>query len=664
MPDRTDLERNPVSDTKEVFRLRKSGESPKALQMARVLFRNDPTDEWVIRAYGWSLHDCIKMAVNSGSSAEQIELTAEMKKLNISEQDEPLFKARERWIRDLPGSDGAPGLTALAAQCTTARKEGDLQQARVLGQQAIERYPGEGRASLAMGWVIWEQLKAELQQDKIARQRVRDLFLEYAALPCIQKPDLLHSLMLRHAIRTVRENAFPTFVAYFRWWEPDSFRDEDLVPDEPFQGASGKTVRPDSLRIKAMSALKASIHDETPEADIEWVSELIGQAVEDYPDHPWLPYWHGSLLARVGEPEQAREKILPIVRTKRNEAWAWRTLANTYPDSEADLRLACLCRAAQCRVQDEGYLTGVFQDLAMELERREMLPEAKWLLERIRAIRSERGWKENAQVEKLQSEPYSTVEAANDKDGRAVIAHHAPGADEILVANLPVTEGLLLRKLPANSRGDTPLLLGLMLDEKLETSVVYPDRHEVLRDAQMGTPLHLRFDQQSQQLTVVEVTKRDASSWDGLDPTIGVVEHINSNKHVSAVLTGGKKACLVHHDRFPDASSAAIGSFVKIRSIEDSRRDVSHALTFESTEERPDESYYRDFTGTLDLIPDAGFGFIRTEDGESAHVSRDWVRRMELEDDETLEGAIVRKWLKDKRTFGWNVVELRRIRHE
>jgi len=95
-----------------------------------------------------------------------------------------------------------------------------------------------------------------------------------------------------------------------------------------------------------------------------------------------------------------------------------------------------------------------------------------------------------------------------------------------------------------------------------------------------------------------------------------------------------------------------------------SPRDVSHALTFETTEERPDESFYRIFTGTLDLIPDAGFGFIRTEDGESAHVSRDWVRRMELEDDETLEGAIVRKWLKDKRTFGWNVVELRRIRHE
>lgn len=639
-----------VSNSREVFRLRKAGESDQALELARRLIQDAPDDEWAIRAYGWSLHDCIKRAGEAHDPREKASLIDELKALVISEEDESLFKVRERWIDEQTRTRHNPDGVDLIDRCITARKNDDLKAAWRLGQEAVQQFPKDPEASSALGWVIRDRLKATLQEERVDRKLARDLLREYAKLPLIQKPCLLHSMILRDAIRAVRHSAFPSFISFFRWWDPDSFREEDLISGAPYR-RRGKHVRPDSLRVQAMLALSTSIDDETPEADLEWVSGLTGQAVEDYPDHPWLPYRHGSLLVRLGEPEKARELILPTVLRDRHEAWAWLALARTYRDSDADLHLACLCRGARCDVHDEGYKLAVYQDLVAEFERREMLPEAKFELERIVSIREERHWKNTPYSEKIASEPYSSIEASVDNE--EVIHRFAPLADEVLFATSATESGWLL------STDTKPMTIGLMLEGALKSIPLHSLEYDYLLDEEAGTALHLRYQLvPGEEPIIIEVQKRDAPGWDGLDPVIGVVEHINHNKSVSVVLTGAKSVCLAHHLQFPAAKNAPIGSFVKIRTNESTRREVCHALTFELTEEQPDAAFYQRFEGTLELSPGEDYGFVMTKDGISAHLSNAWMERMSLRDQEILKGAIARKWLKDKKTFSWAVVEV------
>lgn len=62
-------------NSKEIFSLRKQGESLKALEIARKEYPNNQEDIWFIRAYGWCLHDRVK------------EIVVNYEKESISKQD-------------------------------------------------------------------------------------------------------------------------------------------------------------------------------------------------------------------------------------------------------------------------------------------------------------------------------------------------------------------------------------------------------------------------------------------------------------------------------------------------------------------------------------------------------------------------------------------------
>ena len=49
---------------KEVFALRKAGELDQALEKGRLYYADRPDDVWLVRAYGWTLHDALKRANN------------------------------------------------------------------------------------------------------------------------------------------------------------------------------------------------------------------------------------------------------------------------------------------------------------------------------------------------------------------------------------------------------------------------------------------------------------------------------------------------------------------------------------------------------------------------------------------------------------------------
>ena len=49
-----------MSNSRDIFALRKAGKLAEALELGRTELRDNPADPWVIRGMGWVLHDLIK----------------------------------------------------------------------------------------------------------------------------------------------------------------------------------------------------------------------------------------------------------------------------------------------------------------------------------------------------------------------------------------------------------------------------------------------------------------------------------------------------------------------------------------------------------------------------------------------------------------------------
>jgi len=60
-----------MSDSKEVFRLRKAKQLDEAYTLAIRLYDEDPNDEWIQKAYAWVLIDIIKIEINNDINKAQ-----------------------------------------------------------------------------------------------------------------------------------------------------------------------------------------------------------------------------------------------------------------------------------------------------------------------------------------------------------------------------------------------------------------------------------------------------------------------------------------------------------------------------------------------------------------------------------------------------------------
>ena len=82
-------------------------------------------------------------------------------------------------------------------------------------------------------------------------------------------------------------------------------------------------------------------------------------------DKTWLHYDYAKCLIVSRNYETARDLVLPIVRTKVSEFWAWGALAATYVDSNPSKAVACFakglgeCREAQFSVKMRGSLASL-----------------------------------------------------------------------------------------------------------------------------------------------------------------------------------------------------------------------------------------------------------------------------------------------------------------
>jgi len=593
-----------MPDSRDVFSLRKEGKPREALALARQVCVNSD-DPWDIKAYGWSLHDCLKLANDAQDSAELRLLYHEFSKLEIPAEDDILLSARENWKARIPPEGGGQSLADILKQAKDASGKGNRQEALSICRKAVKEFPDSAQASLSLGWEIQRALGDLVGQDDVDGQAVRRLLHEYGRLHHLEKPSNLHSLILLRAAQAAEKGKLSTFIAFLRWWDVGNLQSDDFERFKPEDADRSFDSRVEHV----IRAIHKSASAEQNVEHLKWAATFVGEQYENFPEQEWFPYYYGQLLVMTGDLQNARQLILPVVRKKRSESWAWRTLGETFPDGEEDKRLACLCRAALCKTQNEGFVWRRHFFLGKLLLQMGQLPEAKFETAKAIDIRRSEGWSVPGELAEMEAAQwYRDVEPPPDNND--LYRKYAPQAEEIIYADLPDLRAVVVHQLQPKDDRPARTFIGYVEGKELKEIGVKTKQFACLRQIKPGEAVFVRIDSSGSHPFVVSVKKRDAAPWDIVDPQIGVVKHINNDKGLTTVALGRDAFCLFHHDRFPAIRSIDLGTVIAVKTRHDVKRDILRALSFEPTDRDPPSSFCRHFGGRLCVNESGRFGFV------------------------------------------------------
>jgi hypothetical protein len=565
--------------SRDVFSLRKAGKLDEALTLAKGLYHADSNDEWIIRAYSWTL---ISLIWENRTTDAGHKFAEELKKLPALE-DEVLLEQRAKAL------NAADPVAKEIFKVIQLSKDGNHSAALTAAQRLREQKGVHPEIEKTYGWELFHAISGEMYGDHEAnKQLIQNHFHEYGKLK-VEKPSVLHSRMLDLAARAASKDLFPTFSGFLIWWNPENLRSEDYDQNRAPNG--------DVYDSPVEHVIKALGHVAKLEMSGEHVaiaSRFIKDHYERYPEQKWFPYYLSLYLNKIGEHEQALELLTPIAREKSNEFWAWQHLADCFGD-DADKQLACLCRAVLCPVKEDVFLSNVRVSLADALLVQAQAGHAKSQLEIVKELREKNDWAIKGRLEELLND--SRITNAESDTNLEVIKQYARTADDILMQDLPRFDAVV---------GSPPFKLGkkqntyssvdyLDVHDALKSTLVSHKKFTPIRDLVVGDPLEILVDESGEKTMVMGVNTREGEPFDILPTEVGIVSHLNRKKSVSIVkLEDGRKAFL-YHNEVENGDRLKEGAFVRCRIAID--RDKVKVRSCVEITCPGDTAYWKSFNG-------------------------------------------------------------------
>ena len=91
---------------------------------------------------------------------------------------------------------------------------------------------------------------------------------------------------------------------------------------------------------------RGEVREDVP--DLEWAISFLEDVYLRYADDEWADYRIGKLLIWSGDYERGKNRVLPVVRKKQTEYWAWDLLGDLMPEK----RKCCVAKALACGADD------------------------------------------------------------------------------------------------------------------------------------------------------------------------------------------------------------------------------------------------------------------------------------------------------------------------
>ena len=345
----------------------------------------------------------------------------------------------------------------------------------------------------------------------------------------------------------------------------------------------------------------------------------------------WLRYHKGKLLLLAKKYQEARDYIIPIVRLKKNESWAWNILGNTYVDTEVQKAIACLCKALSLNQKDD-YTVNIRIELAELLIRTNDYDSAKYEINRVISFKSSQGHKINDNIKRLLSSDWydSTKLKGSNED---IYGKYKTIAEEIFVENLEWIPGII-----TSITKDKNYFVGIRKNNSISEYLLKSREINEIENIQLGAPVVLKIDFDNEKPSVLKLQLRNSDRWDIIDNYYGVIERNNIEKGVANLIIGERKECLAYHDRFPSLKDLNVGDACNVKGFyfSDSSKEVKFKVCEINTAEKTNSSYKKEFSGKLEIPFGKNFGFIN-----DYFVSPNLVETYKLENGFTIKCTII-----------------------
>lgn len=198
---------------------------------------------------------------------------------------------------------------------------------------------------------------------------------------------------------------------FIEWWNLDNLQAEDY---QQFKMQNGRQMI--SLAERAyIGYAKALLRSGDKGLADAFIPKLEALA-ESHSEMTYPGYFCGKLMISAGASrEDALTAVVPFVRKKKTEFWAWQLLADVFKD-EPDNRLACLLRAVHCKAKEE-FLGKVRLALALAYIDRNDIARAKYHLDFSLRCYLGHGWRLPREVDDWMRQPWMRTAVADGSDG-------------------------------------------------------------------------------------------------------------------------------------------------------------------------------------------------------------------------------------------------------
>lgn len=568
---------------KKIFALRREHRHAEAIAAARELYARSPDDPWSIRSLGWCLHDELsscKQCHYSGVTdpMKRQHLIAEFAALAIPPDDELLLQMR---------AQHADPLAEVLQAARRDQDDGRIEQARARLAQACRENPNHPQLNERLAWVLWRLALDELKKEKPEPQVISRMLGEYARLH-IEKPSDIHSRILGVAARAGAQGLFNSFCRFLQWWDTRNLHEQD------WQRQIGSEKQFDSLAEQVIRAIAKTFEDEQDHDAAQYAVDFLLSHADKYPNQEWFPYYSGEALLWLGRTEEARKRLLPVLRAKSSEFWAWHVLARTFSPGDPH-RLPCLCKAIACPVKGPEFLLNVRVDLAEELVSSGYPDLARHEIECVVKLRQERGWPIRGRLRGLLDAAWFAK--ASPHEDKGAYAKWADDAQEALTEDIPWLKAVLAVPRVLLGKEQRP---GSIVDVADDMSCILsiPVRKTAFPELDMlpaGTPLDTRVAISGEHPRIVAIRRRTGEPWDILSPIDAIVEHVNVGKGVTMLMLADGRMARAYHSDVENAAQIAPGSFMSCRVVDD--RDTAKVRWMTTATHPPESSHWRMYSG-------------------------------------------------------------------
>lgn len=590
------LELNPTSlETKALLarEFAAVGDHQTAIQWWRECLEADPGSETHQKGLTWAIVDGIKAQ---------------------ADQPDPIRKPIIGTLISLTQTLPVAIRAAVASEC---HKIGALAWAFSLWARVLEEEPANVPYQTSLAWDIVRRLKELAAKDcglPDRYEKIAKLVELFDRAPSIERPSVLYSMLLRRATDACNAGLVATgqstqreigmrYLNFVRAWGLRHLQDADFLPFEP---APGKSFP--SLCEKVLSALYAATKV-TEAADCAgWVADFMRPQMDRYPKQEWFPYYYGKLLVWAKRHADAREYLNQTARRKSSEFWVWSALADAYPDDRGQ-RVACLCRALQCAVKDEGYLVNLHEQLGDELRSTGQDSAARFEYDRSEAIRQSHNWRIRPR-----DPEFTAWHAATEPTTNNDLLYRELGAraETATLSALPRLPGNLEVRFHDPRKDRDVAVVGWLQSGAYKTTVVPLMRYPLLEDLARGAPLWVRVEHMQDREMICQLEPRaKGTPWDTYPMKGGVVVDVDLGMGISKAAIGYEQYCTIDHANHPEARSWRSGTLLQVGlPREQSVRGFPSVLVAIVAKELPPTDFIRHFDGDLTRNDRRGFGFV------------------------------------------------------